>query len=197
VRIALLLTGLLCAPIAGLAPHVLRFAFPIEIWSRGGEALRILSLGMGAFAVLAVESAALTSLRRERRAAMLTASTVVLVAAGCLVAIPMAPFGPRMLVHSAAATSAALALAAVAGGLVLHRVAGGAVAPLVPVRVAVAVAAAVAAGARLPWLGKPAVLVEAAAVAAVYLVVLALLGEVGKADLATLRQAFGRRAGSR
>jgi stage V sporulation protein B len=196
-RIALLLTGLMCAPIAGLAGHVLRFAFPAQIWENGGEALRILSLGMGAFAVLAVESAALNSLRRELAAVVLTAATVALVAAGCQIAIPMAPFGPRMLVHSAAAASAALAVAAVAGGFVLKRVAGGAVAPLVPVRVAIAVAAAMAVGSRLPWLGKPAVLAEAALVVLVYLAALALTGEIGKADLATLRQAFGRRAGSR
>ena len=192
-RIALLLSGLMCAPIAGLAPHVLRFAFPEKIWSQGGDALRILALGMGTFAVLGVESAALTSLRHERRAAALTATTVALVATGCLIAIPRAAFGPQMLIYSAAATSAALAVAAVAGGFVLRQAADAAVAPLVAVRVAIAVAATVAIGARLPWMGKPFVLVEAAAVALVYVGVLAATGEIGKADLALLRQAFGRR----
>ncbi|MCC6553425.1 MAG: oligosaccharide flippase family protein [Polyangiaceae bacterium] len=194
-RIALLLAGLMCAPISGLSQHVLRFAFPVEIWSNGGEALRILSIGMGTFAVLGVESAALTSLRRERTAAALTATTVVLVASGCLVAIPMAPFGPRMLVHSAAATSAALAVASIAGAFVLRSAAGGAVAALTPVRVGLAVAAAVAAGSRMPWVSKPFVLVEAVGVAVVYVVVLAVTGEIGRADLGTLKQAFGRRGG--
>jgi stage V sporulation protein B len=196
-RIALLLTGLLCAPIAGLAPHVLRFAFPEEIWTQGGDALRILSLGMGTFAVLGVESAALTGLRHERKAVALTATTVGMVAAGCLVAIPMAPFGPRMLVHSALAASLSLVAAAIAGAIVLRRVAGGAVAALVPIRVLVAVGAAVAVGSRLPWIGanavisRAAVLGEAVVVAMIYLGVLIALGELGKADLLTLRRVLG------
>ncbi|AUX40165.1 integral membrane protein [Sorangium cellulosum] len=194
VRLSFLLTGLLCAPISGLAPHVLRFAFPFEIWSRGGGALRILSLGMGAFAVLGVASAALTSLHRERVAAALTAATVLLVAIGCSVAVPRAPFGPDMLVSSAVATSLALATAAVVGGALLHRAAGGFVPALTALRVGAALLAAMALGTQLPWLGKIAVLGEALLVALVYLALLVVTREVGRDDLASLKQAFGRGA---
>ncbi|WP_437757567.1 lipopolysaccharide biosynthesis protein [Sorangium sp. So ce1389] len=196
VRLSFLLTGLLCAPISGLAPHVLRFAFPVEIWSRGGDALRVLSLGMGAFAVLGVASAALTSLRRERTAAALTAATVLLVAVGCSLFVPRAPFGPDMLVSSAVATSLALATAAVVSGFLFHRAAGGFVPARTALRVGLALAAAVAVGARLPWLGKVAVLGEAILVALVYVALLVATREVGRDDLAILRQAFGR-GGSR
>lgn len=194
VRLSFLLTGLMCAPISGLAPHVLRFAFPAAIWTRGGDALRILSLGMGAFAVLGVISSALASLRRERSSAVLTAATVLLVALGCSFAIPRAAFGPDMLVSSAVATSLALAAAAVIGGVLLHRVAGGFVELATPLRVLVALTAALAVGTRLPWLGKVAVLGEALLVGLVYLAVLVALRELGAADVATLRRAFGRRA---
>ncbi|WP_437289268.1 lipopolysaccharide biosynthesis protein [Sorangium sp. So ce406] len=194
VRLSFLLTGLLCAPISGLAPHVLRFAFPVEIWSRGGDTLRVLSLGMGAFAVLGVASAALTSLHRERIAAALTAATVVLVAIGCSVAVPRASFGPDMLVSSATATSLALATSAVVAGVLLHRVAGGFVTAKTALRVGLSLAAAVAVGARLPWLGKVAVLGEALLVGLVYVALLVATREVGRDDLATLRQAFGRGA---
>jgi stage V sporulation protein B len=193
VRIAMLLTGLLCAPIAGLAPHVLRLAFPQEIWTQGGGALRIHALGMGAFAILGIVSAALTSLGRERRAAVLTGGTVVLVATGCLVAVPRAPFGSQMVVHSALATGAALAAAAIIGAAVLRREAGGVVAPLVPIRVGAAIAATIALGLQMPWLGKPLVVAEAALLGLVYLGVLVALGELGRADIATLKEAFGRR----
>ncbi|WP_437726031.1 lipopolysaccharide biosynthesis protein [Sorangium sp. So ce861] len=193
VRLSFLLTGLLVAPISGLAPHVLRFAFPVEIWSRGGDTLRVLSLGMGAFAILGVASAALTSLHRERVAAALTAATVLLVATGCSVAVPRAAFGPDMLVRSATATSLALAASAVVAGALLHRAAGGFVPAATALRVGVALAAAIAVGARLPWLGKIAVLGEAIAVALVYLALLVATREVGRDDLAVLRQAFGRR----
>ncbi|XXX78862.1 lipopolysaccharide biosynthesis protein [Sorangium sp. So ce134] len=196
VRLSFLLTGLLCAPISGLAPHVLRFAFPVEIWSRGGDTLRVLSLGMGAFAILGVASAALTSLRKERIAAALTAATVLLVAVGCSVAVPRAPFGPDMLVSSATATSLALATSAVVAGALLHRAAGGFVPAATALRVGVALAAAIAVGARLPWLGKIAVLGEAVAVALVYLAILVATREVGRDDLAVLQQAFGRRGRS-
>ncbi|AUX20618.1 integral membrane protein [Sorangium cellulosum] len=192
VRLSFLLTGLLVAPISGLAPHVLRFAFPVEIWSRGGGALRVLSLGMGAFAVLGVASAALTSLRRERIAAALTASTVALVALGCSLAVPRAPFGTDMLVSSAVATSLALATAALVAGALLHRVAGGFVAARTALRVLAAMAAAIALGAQLPWLGKIAVLGEALLVGLVYIALLVATRELGRDDLATLRQAFGR-----
>ncbi|WP_437678596.1 lipopolysaccharide biosynthesis protein [Sorangium sp. So ce131] len=194
VRLSFLLTGLLCAPISGLAPHVLRFAFPVEIWSRGGDTLRVLSLGMGAFAVLGVASAALTSLHRERIAAALTAATVLLVATGCSIAVPRAPFGPDMLVSSAVATSLALATAAIVGGALLHRAAGGFVPALTALRVGAALLAAMAVGAQLPWLGKIAVLGEAILVALVYLALLVVTREVGRDDLASLKQAFGRGA---
>lgn len=192
VRISFLLTGLLCAPISGLAPHVLRFAFPVEIWSRGGGTLRVLSLGMGAFAVLGVASAALTSLRRERTAAALTAATVALVALGCSLAVPRAPFGTDMLVSSAIATSLALATSAILAGLLLHRVAGGFVTARTVLRVFASMAIAIAIGAQLPWLGKIAVLGEALLVALIYIALLIATRELNRDDLTTLRQAFGR-----
>ena len=193
VRLAFILTGLMCGTVSALAPHVLRFAFPAEIADNGADALRISSLGMGAFAILGIVSAALTSLKRELTTAVLTAATVAMVAAGCFTVIPRAQFGPQMLTYAATTTACALLTAAVVGGFYLKRVAGGFVRPLTLVRVMIATAAVVILGPSAPWLGKPAVLVEAAAMGAAYLVVLVVLGELGKADLATLRRALGRR----
>ncbi|AKT42531.1 lipopolysaccharide biosynthesis protein [Chondromyces crocatus] len=197
VRIAMLLTGLLCAPIAGLGPHVLRMAFPEEIWTQGGTALRVHALGMGAFAILGIFCAALTSLRRERWTATLTGIAVALVAMGCLYAVPRAPFGPQMLLHSALATGAALTLAALVAAALVRFLVGEVVALAVPLRVVAAVAITIALGTQLPWLGKLLVPLEAALLGAIYLALLTLFGEIGRADLALVKQAFGRRSASR
>jgi stage V sporulation protein B len=194
VRLGFVLTGLMCGAVSGIAPHVLHLVFPEEIWTQGGDALRILSLGMGAFSVLGITCAALSGLGKPTAAAMLTALGVALIAGGCVVLIPRAELGPAMLVQAAIATSAALALTAAAAGLVLRSVAGGFVPPATVVRVLAALGIAVAFGSRLPWLGKVFVPIEAVAVAAVYVVVLVVTRELGKADLARVLTVVRRKA---
>ncbi|MFT3766147.1 MAG: oligosaccharide flippase family protein [Minicystis sp.] len=193
VRLALVLTALMTGAVAGTAPHLLRLVFPEEIWTRGGDALRILSVGMGAFSVLGITCAALTSLGRERESALLTLTAVLLVAAGCSYLVPRAAFGPEMLVKSALATSAALTAAAVVGGIRLAAVAGGFAAPATIARVLASLVVCVLAGSRLPWIGKAGVVVEAGAVFVLGLVVLIALGEVGKQDLARIKQVAGKK----
>ncbi len=193
VRLAFVLTGLMCGAVSATAPHVLHLSFPEEVWTQGGEVLRILSLGMGAFAILGIACAALTGLGRATYAMLLTALGVVLIAAGCLVLVPRAALGPAMLVQAATATTGALIVTAVIAGFVLRSVAGAFVAPLSLVRVLIGVAVAIAVGSRLPWIGKPGVIVEVAAVGLLYLVVLTVTGELGKQDLARVRQVVGRR----
>ena len=148
---------------------------------------------MGSFAILGIVSSALTSLRRERLAFAITAVTVALVALGCFVLVPRAEFGPDMLVKSAIATASALTVSAIVGGFVLRSVAGSFVAPATLVRVVIATVATVALGSQVPWLGKPFVLVAAAAMALVYVAILVLLREVGRADLAQIRGTLGRK----
>ncbi len=196
VRLGFVLTGLMCGTVSALAPHVLHLVFPEEIWTQGGDALRILSLGMGAFSLLGITCAALSGLGRPLAAALLTALGVCLIGAGCIVLIPRADLGPAMLVQAATATSAALAITAAAGGFVLHRVAGGFVPAATVVRVLGALAVAIAVGSRLPWLGKVFVPIEAVAVAALYLTVLVITRELGKADLARVLTVIRRKAPS-
>jgi stage V sporulation protein B len=194
VRLGFVLTGLMCGAVSAIAPHVLHLVFPEEIWTQGGDALRILSLGMGAFSVLGITCAALSGLGRPTAAALLTALGVGLIAAGCVVLIPRAELGPQMLVHAAIATSTALAITAAAAGLVLRSVAGGFVSAATIVRVLGALGVAVAVGSRLPWLGKLFVPIEAVAVAALYVVVLVVTRELGPADLARVLTVVRRKA---
>ena len=194
VRLGFVLTGLMCGTVAALAPHVLHLVFPVEIWTQGGEALRILSLGMGAFSILGITCAALSGLGRPLAAALLTALGVSLIAAGCSVLVPRAALGPAMLVQSATATAAALSITAAAGGLVLYRVAGGFVPAATLLRVVGAIGVTIALGSRLPWLGKLFVPLEALAVAALYVAILVLTRELGRADLARVLTVVRRKA---
>jgi stage V sporulation protein B len=192
VRIAMLLTALITGTVAGLAPHVLRVAYPPGMWA-GGEALRILSLGMGAFSVLGVTCAALTSLGRAIDSALLTGVGVTLIATGCSLFVPHAEVGLPMLTTTASATATALTLTAIAGAIRLRAVVGGFVAPLTLLRALAALAACVLAGSRLPWIGKAGTVLESIAVAGLGLVVLVVTGEVGKEDLARVMAVVGKR----
>jgi len=162
VRLALIVTGLMAGVISALGPLALRFAFAAEYGDRGGLALRLMALGMGGFGMFGVMSAALTSLKRERVAAVLTIATVLMVATACYALVPQAEFGRSMLVMTAAGTSAAVLTAAAVTAIVLRQVAGGFVSPLTFGRVAIAMAITGAVGSRLPYMGKLAVLGEAA-----------------------------------
>lgn len=122
----------------------------------------------------------------------LTAAAVFFVAGACLVLVPNAELGPPMLVRTAIATSCGLGAAMILGAVIVHRVAGGFVPLLTAVRVPVAIAIVVAIGFKMPWLGKPAVLVQAAGIALLYVVLLVLLREIGKDDLAVLKRALSR-----
>src|SRR5262249_2600219 len=117
------------------------------------------------------------------------------IAAGCAVFVPHAEPGLPMLATAAAATAGALTVTAIVGGIRLRAVAGGFVAPLTLVRVLLALGACVAAGALLAGGGKPVAVIEAAAVAAVGLLVLIVTGEVGHDDLVRIRAVAGRRRG--
>lgn len=193
VRIALIVTALVTGAVSAVAPHLLRVMFPEEMWT-GGDTLRILCLGMGSFSILGIISAALTSLGRAQDSAALTFVGVVLVAIGSFVFVRRAPFGPSMMVASALSTSAALTLTAVAGAIHLRRVAGGVVAPLTLVRVLGVLVVCIAAGSRLPWIGKVGTVGEVALVGLLGLVLLIVVGEVGKQDLSRIRQVAGKKS---
>jgi stage V sporulation protein B len=192
VRLSFVFTGLICGTVSALSMHVLRLASPEGIWKNGADALRILALGMGTLSVLGISSAVLTSLRREVEAAAITGAAVVLVALGCAALVPRAALGNSMLVSTAIAASAGLGVAMVIGAALVKRAAGGFVPVLTAVRVPIAIAAAVAAGWKMPWLGKALVVPQAAAIALVYLVALVLLREIGGADLAVVKRALSR-----
>jgi stage V sporulation protein B len=186
-RLSFVFACLMVGTVAALGPHMLRLTYPIEFSQQGGSALRILALGQGAFSIFYVETTVLTSLGRERVSAVLTWFAVALIFGLCWLAGTGATSAVDLVQRTAAATTAALAIASVAGAIAVRSVSGAFVSPLTFVRTCAALGVVVALGTRVPWLGKLLVLPEAGVIAVCGLVVLVLTGEVGKADIAMVR----------
>lgn len=192
VRLALILMGLIGGTAAALAPHLLRLVFPANIAEDAAPFSRLYVLGMASLAIFGVACAALTSLKKELYAMALTLGTVGLIVAG-IVAFRTREFGAPLLMSTAYATAGAVASGALVASLVLRGVAGGLVSVLTVVRVGLAIGLLFAAGSFLPTVGKVVVIGLAAVFAVAYLVILIVTGELGKADVATLKRVIGRK----
>jgi stage V sporulation protein B len=192
-RLGIVLAGLMVSCTSGLAPHLLRFAYPEAAADNAGTALRVLALGQGAFAIFGIETTVLVSLSRERASAMVTGAAALLVATFCWLIVPSSTFDSSLLVRTAASTALALTFAATAGAILVVR-AAKTFAPLKTLaRTAIALGAASAVGAFMPWWGKIAVPVQAAMVVVVYLIVAIATGELTKRDLAMVLNIVGKK----
>lgn len=193
-RLSFVFASLMVGTVAALGPHLLRLTYPVEFSQQGGDALRVLALGQGAFSIFYVETTVLTSLGRERVSAALTAVAVVLIVTLCWFGGTSATTGVELLNRISAATATALAVAAVAGAVAVRMVAGAFVSPLTFVRTIAAIAIAVVVGMRVPWKGKLLVIPEAGAVALLVVIVLLVTMELGKDDLGMVKRVLKRRS---
>jgi stage V sporulation protein B len=188
VRIALLLAGAMVSVTSGLSGPLLRLIFGAVAEERGTLALEILSLGFGAFALLGVLSAVLTSLGRERATASLMVVALISVVALSFLTVRGAPLANELLTRTAIATSTGITIATIGAAWLVRREAGALVAPRSALSVAVALAIAITCGRLLP-LSKTILVVPAAvAVVLVYAVTLIATREIGKADLDTVKR---------
>jgi stage V sporulation protein B len=195
VRIAVIVAGAIVSVTSGLSESLLRLVYTEEAASLGGRSMAVLTLGFGAFAVLGVLTAALSSLGRELSAALSTAVAFALVVFLCFAHARGAPLGEELLYRTAVSTTAGLFFATVCAAVLVKRHAGAVVSPLTLLRVVSAVTAAIVIARRLPHGGKSFTVLECAAVAAAYAVVLVASREVGKEDLARITAIVRRRAG--
>jgi stage V sporulation protein B len=193
VRIAVVLAGLAVSIGSGLAPQLLRLVFPRQPFDVvGGDAMRLLTVGLGWFAIFGILTTVLNSLGRERWATVLTAAAFGAIALLCVVFVRGQPFGNELLMRTALATTGAHVLATLGAAVLVRRVAGGVVPGLTVLRVLGAVAISILVARQLPDAGKLATLAYSAFVAVVYLGLLAVSRELGAADLVRVR-ALGRR----
>ncbi len=193
-RLAAIACGMLVSVIVALPSQLLAFAYSRDVAERGGEVLRILTLGQGAFAMLAVATTVLAGLGKERLAAAITFGTLVTMIALAGLLTGGAGFGAAQLRATAIGVSIALLLALVAAAGAVRRAAGGFVTFSTSARVLLALGATAAAGSFLPTgHGRALTIVLAACVALAYLATLVVVRELSSRDTAALATLRGKR----
>jgi stage V sporulation protein B len=185
-RLAGIFCGLLVGVVVALPESLLAFAYGGDA-AQGAEVLRMMALSQAAFAMLGIATTVLTSLGRERTSAGVTLGALLGVAAACAAMVPGAAFGHAQLVRSAQATGVALVVALAVAVVLVRRHAGAFVPPVTAIRVSLALAACYGLGFVVPRVPRVVVPGLALAVACVYVGVLVLTRELGRADLAMLR----------
>jgi stage V sporulation protein B len=184
VRVALLLAGLMVSVTSGLSGALIRLVYSADAALLGERSMQVLTVGFGAFAVLGVLTAVLASLGRERMGAAVIAVAFALVVTLCFARARTAPFGEELLWRMALSTSVGLLLATSAAALLVFRAVGAVVRPATVGRVVGCMGTAILAARSLPEGGKMATVLASAAVAALYVGLLFVTREVGRADLA-------------
>ena len=192
-RLAFVFASLMVAVVSSLAPQLLHLLFSDDVGVRGGNALRILALGHGAFAIFCIETTVLSSLGRERISALLTGAAALLVCGLSGAVGYVAVTDGELLLYTAFATAFALFAAASFGAAVVHRVAKAYVRPLTALRVFGTIAVVAAIGLRVSYAGRLWVVPQIVMMASLTLLLLVLSREVGKPDLITLRSAVLRK----
>jgi len=194
VRLALIVAGVMVSVISGLAGPLLRLVFPAEVAIYATEAMQLLALGFGAFAIFGILTTVLTSLKAERASASITGVAFALVAILGVMLLRNRDFGPRLLWSTAVATTIGLVIATGGAGALVRRLAGG-VAPLgTIVRVCSSAAATIALGRLWSPPSRIMTLVAAAALVMVNLLLLLIMRELTRRDLAHLLSVIRPRA---
>jgi stage V sporulation protein B len=194
-RLAAIFGGLLVGVVVAMPESMLSFAYGKVDAADGADVLRTMALAQGAFAMLGIATTVLTSIGRERMAALVTLGAVIAVGGACAVLVPHASFGHEQLVRSAQASGVALLATLVVAGMLVRARTGAFVPVKTALRAGVGLAACIALGFVTPRFGRLMTPVVAAAIGAVYLGLLVVTGEIGKADLALVRSVVQRKKG--
>jgi stage V sporulation protein B len=192
-RLAAIFGGLLVGVVVALPESMLGFAYGAADAAKGADVLRWMALAQAAFAMLGIATTVLTSIGKEKLAALVTLAAVIAVGAACFSLVPGAAFGHDQLARSAQASGAALLVTMVVAGLLVRGRTGAFVPAGTAVRVLAALGACVAVGLVAPRFGRLVTPVVAAGVGLAYLAVLVGTRELGAADLALIQGVVKRR----
>ncbi len=190
-RLAVLACGMMVSVLVAVPTSVLRFAYSEEVAARGGNTLRVLAVGQGAFTILAIAMTILSSLGRERVAAIITLGALATVGVACRTLAAGEPFGQAQLVATATGTSIGIGCALLVAAFQVRKATGGFIPWATVSRVLVAVAVAGTVGSFAPVTGRLLTPVVAVLVALVYLVVLLASRELTRSDVHALRALRG------
>jgi stage V sporulation protein B len=192
VRLALIVAGVMVSVISGLAGPLLRLVFPAEVATYATNAMQLLALGFGAFAIFGILTTVLTSLKAERASAVITGVAFALVAILGVTLLSNRNFGAQLLWITAIATSIGLVIATFAAGALVHKIAG-AVAPLgTLVRVSLVAATTIVLGRLWSPSGKLMTVVAAGVLVVVNLILLTITRELTRRDLGYVRSVAQR-----
>ncbi len=208
IRIALIVAGAMISVTAGMPGTLLRLVFTPDIAEPAVRPMGLLTLGFGSFAIFGILTTALTSLKRERASAMVTALAVALVVLLAIVLVRGQPFGADLLWRMAVATSCGLVLATLTAGYLVYRSTGALVNFSCFSRVSISLGVTIVLGrAMSSWLattvrlgrtvslrGLLATLGCALTLELVYLALLAMLRELNRSDLDRLATVLRRRS---
>jgi stage V sporulation protein B len=183
-RATLVVSALPAALFSANASEVLRLVYPAE-YASGAPALRIVAIGMLSFAVITVLTSVISSGGRPWISVAIVGGTLAADAGLNLALIPV--FGLR---GAAIATSAAMAVGAVACGAYVKARYGALVAPLSVLRIGAAAAIVYAASLFVPTSGA-LVAGEFVLFGLVYLGLLFALGELGRDEIGLARRVAG------
>jgi hypothetical protein len=154
--------------------------------------MRILALGMGAFALLGVMTSALNGLGKERLSLVLIFVATVLVCALCSLSLDGADLNAQMLERAAWGTSLGMVATTAAGALLLHKVAQRSLGLLSTARTLISVAAT--SYLTMRWLptGSLWTLLGAPLSAGLYILIQVALREITGLDAHSLRALLKR-----
>jgi stage V sporulation protein B len=176
----------LAVVMAALPEPLLDILFPGGYARVGGPALAALAIGNVAFSLFSIAGTILNGAGKTLGAIATAKATLVIAVVGNAIAIPMCEPGREVLLVAASVTGGAMLIGAALSGWVL-RATVGAFLPLTSLlRVVLATAIAIGAGRAMPRGGAVLTLVEAGAVAVLFLVVLVATRELGRKDLAAI-----------
>jgi len=191
-RFALIFGAGLAALLASQPANVIDLVYP-EAYRAGGVALRWQAWGVIGLSLITLSCAMLNAAGHTGRVLWLTFGTWIVQAATVAAVLRGAADSTAALRYTALASAAVLLAGAGAAMLTVRRTFGASPSVATLGRVGSAAAGATAAGHLLAGRSVPAVLGVGLLVAALYLALLGVTGELGRADVAAVRRMLGRR----
>ena len=192
-RLGAIVTGFFASVVVALPASLLGFVYGKDVSHRGFATLGVLALGQAAFAMFGLVTTVLVSLGKERKAMGLTATALALTFVVNWLLVGRADFGGGQIFGSALATSISVVISLGLGVVLVRGEAGAFVPAKTAVRVGLVLGGLSLLGRFVPMLPKLVTPFACVGVVASYVLLLVVTGELGRADLDTVRGVLSRK----